>query len=122
VPRAEWLILGPAAAFLDLGPGWASAYAPILGLVLLSLVLLSVDLARPHRSRVRMLVRVGAHCAGLVLVLALMHVGNFVVLSAGAAGNALYARIPEIVNADSRSGLPAPPSSRSSSSCATSCG
>ncbi len=99
VPGNQWLTLGPATSILALGPGWEASYLPVLVLLLFSLVLQVLDLARPYRGRGRTVAWLVSHVAGLVLVLSLMRVGGFVVVAAQAAANPSYPKVAEAVNA-----------------------
>ena len=105
VPGNEWLMLGPADSILALGPGWKIAFVPVLVLMLFSLVLQMLDLARPYRTRGRMVAGMVSRAASLILVLSLIRIGGFVVLAADAAANPSYPKVVEAVNLGIEIGL-----------------
>jgi hypothetical protein len=93
--HSAWLVLGPSTSMLALGAGWHAAYVPVLALMLWSMLLSALDLARPYRTAARTIARLAGHAAALVLALVLMRVGSFVVLAQpGAAPESL----PTLVN------------------------
>jgi hypothetical protein len=103
--HAQWLVLGPAASFLALGPGWQAAYVPILAILLGSLVLLTLDLVRPHRTKPRLVARIVMRAAAIVVCLVLLHIGQFVVFTPGAAADPSQVKILDVVNATFQIGL-----------------
>jgi hypothetical protein len=89
------LVLGPSASILALGAGWHVAYLPVLALMIWSMLLNVLDLVRPYRTPAKTVARLASQAASLVLALALLRVGSFVVL---AHPDAAPAGLPVLVN------------------------
>ena len=83
VPYYPFLILGPAATFLNAGPMWHTFYAPVLLLTLVSILRLSVILVRPQWVRFPVWSKLLQTVLSLVVV-------NFMINAAGQTAGAAW--------------------------------
>src|ERR1700704_2129019 len=97
VQHSQFLIFGPAAAFLHLSPGWNQLYLPINALILLGIMNAGITLIRPDWIRFHWLMCTLGGVGNLVVAYILITRGNpLVVASSGGTPNAQ--RVAEIVN------------------------
>ena len=92
VPNARFLVLGPAAEFLELAPIWSVAYVPILALTLATAVLSFVNFTKPSWTPARSWARLAIHAAAVVVVGVVLRAGVWVIAGVDAA-TALRARV-----------------------------
>ena len=97
VQHYQFLIFGPAAAFLSLSPVWSRFYMPIVALILLGMIDAGVTAVRPDWVRFHRVMSVVTRAGGLVLCYFLIRAGSLIV-SANAAGPVDYHRVTQIVN------------------------
>jgi hypothetical protein len=76
LPRAPFLLLGPAAAFVEYGPVWRLVYVPMLLLTIATASLHLLDFVRPYWSRPRALARLGISGGTLLIFLFLARAGE----------------------------------------------
>jgi hypothetical protein len=93
--HSPFLILGPAAAFLRLGPVWHQLYPPAAVLLLAGMAQAVINLARPDWTRFRSVARVLFSLATLAMWGVLLKAGTWIV-PANSAGD--YAHVTRIVN------------------------
>ncbi len=91
VPRAPFLLLGPAAALVDPAPIWWVVYLPIVMLTIATAALHAVNFSRPYWTRARSLARLGIQAATLFVFVILLRAGD----SFTAAHSATLAGGPE---------------------------
>jgi len=97
VQHSQFLIFGPAAAFLHLSPGWNQLYLPINALILLGMINAGVTLIRPDWVRFHWLLSILGGVGNLIVACFLVTRGNPVVMaSLGKTPDAQ--RVAEIVN------------------------
>jgi hypothetical protein len=97
VQHSQFLIFGPAAAFLSFSPALAQLYMPLAGLILLGMISAGINLIRPDWVRFHWLMRILRRAGGLVLCYLLVRTGNpIVIANIGRAPDA--ARVAQIVN------------------------
>jgi hypothetical protein len=65
VPTAPFLVLGPAASIIALGPVWTTLHLPILLLAAAAVAQACVDLARPQLTSWRVKIRLAVQAVGL---------------------------------------------------------
>jgi hypothetical protein len=98
IPGAPYLLFGPAAAAIALGPVWTHLHWPIILLAVAGIVLASVNLASPHWTIARTRVRLALHAATFVVIVMLVRAGNWVVVADGVSNPAQYATAVTIAN------------------------
>ncbi len=97
VQHSQFLIFGPAAAFLHLSPAWNQLYLPINVLIVLGIINAGITLIRPDWVRFHWLMCILGSVANLVIAYILITRGNpLVVASSGGTPNAQ--RVAQIVN------------------------
>jgi hypothetical protein len=97
VQHSQFLIFGPAAAFLHLSAGWNQLYLPINALLFLGMINAGITLVRPDLVRFYWLMRTIGSVGNLIVAYFLITRGNPVVMaSLGTAPNA--ERVAQIVN------------------------
>jgi len=97
VQHSQFLIFGPAAAFLHLSPRWNQLYVPINLLLALAMINACITLIRPDLVRFYWLMRTIGSAGNLVVAYFLISRGNPVVMATfGTAPNA--AHVAQIVN------------------------
>jgi len=97
VQHSQFLIFGPAAAFLHLSPRWNQLYVPINALILLAMINAGILIIRPDLVRFHWLMRTIVGVGNLIVAYFLITGGNPVVMaSLGAAPNT--ERVAQIVN------------------------
>lgn len=77
VPRMPFLILGPAAAFLDAAPIWRTIYVPILLLAVGSAGIALFTFIRPHWTPARSYARVAVNVGGLIVMVMVARAGEW---------------------------------------------
>ena len=97
VQQSQFLIFGPAAAFLSLAPVWSHLYAPIVALILLGMVHACINLVRPDWVRFYSLMRIVTRVGWLVLCYLIIKAGNLIVAT-NATGTFSTQRVAQIVN------------------------
>jgi hypothetical protein len=97
VHHSQFLIFGPAAAFLRLSPLWNQLYLPINALLFLGIVSSAISLIRPDWVRFHWFMRVLVNVGNLVVGYLLVARGSPVVM-ANLGGAADAARVAKIVN------------------------
>jgi hypothetical protein len=97
VQHSQFLIFGPAAAFLRLSPGWNQLYLPINALILLEMINAGISLIRPDWVRFHWLMRILGSVGNLIVAFFLITRGNPVVM-ASLGGTPDAARVAQIVN------------------------
>src|SRR5215467_5749405 len=96
VQNYQFLILGPAAAFLKLAPIWYQVYFPIVLLTVAEIVRATINLVRPDWTLFRTIFNVLVHSGGLLIVYFLIRAGSWVVAVGDHPDE--YAHAAEIVN------------------------
>jgi hypothetical protein len=97
VQHSQFLIFGPAAAFLHLSPHWNQLYLPINVLILLGIINAGITLIRPDWVRFHWLMSILVGVGNLIVAYFLITRGNPVVMaSLGNTPDA--ARVAHIVN------------------------
>ncbi|MGC2526332.1 MAG: hypothetical protein WA639_01190 [Candidatus Acidiferrum sp.] len=95
----QFLILGPAAAFLKLAPSWHRVYFLIVLLTDIVIVRAIINLVRPDWTGFRAIARLILHASGLAVVFMLIRAGSWVVAADAVANKTpAYAHSVEIVN------------------------
>jgi hypothetical protein len=89
VPRYQWLLFGPAAALVELGPVWHTAHLLILLVFLASLVTLWIHFFNPERAALRLTLRILTNCAQIAVGWYLLASGPLVVGRISAANDQL---------------------------------
>ena len=97
VQHSQFLIFGPAAAFLSLSPAWSRFYIPIVALILLGMIHAGINAIRPDWVRFHWLMSIVTRVGELLLCYFLIRAGSLVV-SVNASGPVDYARAAQIVN------------------------
>jgi hypothetical protein len=97
VQHSQFLIFGPAAAFLSLSPVWSRLYIPIVAFILLGMIHAGINIVRPDWMRFHRLMSVVTRAGEVVLCYFLIRAGSLVV-SANATGPVDYHRVAQIVN------------------------
>lgn len=100
VPQKLFLLLGPAAALLDLAPIWSDVYLPIFAVTLATAVLSFVNFTRPFWTPARSLARMTINASSSIIFLVLMRSGPWLIAKEGASfpDGTSAARIAEIAN------------------------
>ena len=98
IPRSPWLIMGPAAAFLDATPIWATVYAPMLILATATTALSLFNFLRPYWTPARSAIRAAIH-AGSLAVFAMLLRGGAWVTAKPEAPLPQGTRLVEVINA-----------------------
>lgn len=107
VPTSPWLALGPLAFVVQFAPVWRLWYLP---LVLLTATTLAIDLwrvVRPGHSAAPIRARIGTNVLQLLVVLAVLSAGEWVVLRPGVVSSdgRDVVSLAHLVNASFRIGL-----------------
>jgi hypothetical protein len=97
VQRSQFLIFGPAAAFLSLSPAWSRFYIPIVALILLGMIHAGINAIRPDWVRFHWLMTIVTRAGELMLCCFLIRAGSLVV-SVSASGPVDYPRVAQIVS------------------------
>jgi hypothetical protein len=99
VQSYPFLILGPAAYFLDLAPVWYQVFFLILLLTAAEIVRATINLVRPEWVLFRMVYRIFLHAGGVAVAYLLLRAGTWVTASNGGANlPGGYKGTVEIVN------------------------
>ena len=104
VPTFPFLVFGPMAAVLDLGPVWRTVHLPVAGLWLVSLYALWAVLLWPDWLRYRPIVSVLTNVGAVAIGVVLLRAGTYVTLAAG-ADPAQHTEIAHAVNLAFRLGM-----------------
>ena len=97
VQHSQFLVFGPAAAFLRLSPWWNQLYLPINALILLGMINAGVGLIRPNWVRFHWIMRILGSVGNLIVAYFLITRGNPVVMTS-LSGSSDAAHIAQIVN------------------------
>jgi hypothetical protein len=97
IQHSQFLLFGPAAAFLRLSPFWNQLYVPINVLLFLGILSSAISLLRPDWVRFHWFVRILGSLGNLVVGYFLITRGNPVVM-ANFGGTADAVRVAKIVN------------------------
>ena len=97
VQHSQFLIFGPAAAFLNLSPVWGRFYIPIVALTLLGMMHAGINVIRPDWLRFHWLMSIIERTCGLALCYFLIQAGNLVV-AANTTGPMDHPRLVQILN------------------------
>jgi hypothetical protein len=98
VPRHPFLMFGPGAAFLALGPVWQHVHLAIAAIWAISLVSLWAFLLRPDWAPFRAVGRVVNDTVGLVIAVVLYRANDIVTLAPGVAPTADLTHAIELLN------------------------
>jgi hypothetical protein len=98
IPRSPWLIMGPAAAFLDAAPIWATVYTPMLILATATAGLSLFNFLRPYWTPARSAIRAAIHAGSLVVFSLLLRGGAWVTVKPDVA-LPRGTRLVEVINA-----------------------
>jgi len=108
VPHYPWLIFGPAASILSVGPIWREFYGAILFMTVFALMRSSVTLARPQWEWFPSTAQLLQTIMGMVILKFMLDAAGvtangswhpFVVVAESVRHSAQYARVAAIVNA-----------------------
>ncbi len=101
LPRMPFLLLGPAAAFLEPATLWPVAYVALILLTVATAALQAVNVVRPYWTKSRSLARIGLQAAGVLIFGLLLRADEwFIPVSTGTAWNGVHVeRLAGIVNA-----------------------
>lgn len=102
IPKAPFLVFGPAAAFLALAPIWQQLYLPIAVIWFASLVRLWAELLRPDWTRVRTIGRFMGDFLALVLAVILLNADAVVQLAPGITPADNVVAVVRFINAQAR--------------------
>lgn len=97
VQHSQFLIFGPAAAFLRFAEPWKQLYAPIAALILVGMASAGVTLVRPEWVRFHWALRIFRRVGGLVLCYVIIRSTNPMVI-ASVIGNSGAEHLAQIVN------------------------
>jgi hypothetical protein len=98
IPKAPFLILGPAATIVEFAPIWRSAFVAIVLLTLATVALHVVNFARPYWTRARSLMRLSINAGTLALMAYLLSAGEWFV-PAATPDSVSVDRVVAIINA-----------------------
>jgi hypothetical protein len=106
VPQAPFLLLGPAAAFVDPAPIWRLAYLPLVLLTAATVALHGVNALRPYWTPAKSIARVALHLASFIVFVGLFGAGEWFVASQAAPSvGGQLTRVVDIINASCAIGL-----------------
>lgn len=107
LPRMPFLLLGPAAAFVEPAAIWQLVYLPALLLTVATAALHIVNFVRPYWTRTRSLARAAIHVGWLVVFATMLRTGEwFTPKFAMAPPNGIQVdRLVEIINVSVQIGL-----------------
>lgn len=77
IPRMPFLILGPAAAFVEPAPIWRTVYVPILLMAVASSALTLMNFVRPYWTPVRSYARIALNVVALSIAIVLARAGEW---------------------------------------------
>jgi cytochrome b561 len=98
VPAAPFLVLGPAAGIIALGPVWTTLHWPILLLTAAAVAQACVDLARPQLTPSRVKIRLAMQAVGLGILCLVLRAGTWIVVALGVQDPARYISVVRILN------------------------
>jgi hypothetical protein len=98
IPNAPFLVLGPAAAFIQLAPVWQQIHLPMAALWIGNLALLWATLLRPDWGRRTMIGRLGSEALGLAIAFILLRADRLIALVPGVAVPEGTVRFVELFN------------------------
>ena len=78
LPAAPYLVFGPGASLITVGPGWKALYWPVLILIVAGLAQSTFDLARPYPTVARRLLRLATRTAGIAVLGFAVRLGNWI--------------------------------------------
>jgi hypothetical protein len=102
IPKAPFLVFGPAAAFLALAPIWQQLYLPIAVIWVVSLAVLWAVLLRPDWGRVRTIGGFVTDFLALVLAGILLNADAVVQLAPGIPATGNVVEVVRIINTQAR--------------------
>jgi hypothetical protein len=85
VPQSPFLVMGPAAAFLELAPIWSLVYLPILGVTVGTAALSLVNFTRPFWTPARSLARLAIHTTTCIVCVVMMRSDSYLLAKPAAA-------------------------------------
>lgn len=85
LPQNPWLLLGPAAVFLDPAPVWLQIYPVLLLATAATAILAFVNFLRPYWTPKRSMVRMALHATSLGVLAFLWQAGVWVLAKPGVA-------------------------------------
>jgi hypothetical protein len=85
VPYNQWLIFGPAAAFIELAPVWLDVHVGLLAFACAGLAVSWLNLLNPHRVTFRLAAKLAGHIVSIFVFWFLVNAGVLVVPAASAA-------------------------------------
>jgi SpoU rRNA methylase family enzyme len=88
LPRQQWLVFGPAAALIELGPVWLEIHVLLVALAFAGAVVGWVNLLRPQGHAFRYTAKAVGAVATVAVFAYLLNAGSLVVSAAGAGANA----------------------------------
>jgi hypothetical protein len=97
VQHSQFLIFGPAAAFLHLSPAWNQLYLPINVLIVLGIINAGITLIRPDWVRFHWLMSIVGGVGNLIVAYFLITHGNPVVM-VSVSGTPNAPNVAQIVN------------------------
>ncbi len=98
MPHFPFLLFGPAAAGLRLGPAWLPFYAPILGLLAIGITQRVINLAHPEWSFIVPFTRVFVNFAGLALQYPISKSFPWVMVAEGVNDPSRYSQLAQKFN------------------------
>jgi hypothetical protein len=98
IPNAPFLILGPAAAFIQPAPVWQQVYLPMAALWIGNLALLWAVLLRPDWGRRTAISRLGSDTLALAIAFILLRADRLIALVPGVAASEGTVRFVELSN------------------------
>lgn len=102
IPKAPFLVFGPAASFLALAPIWQQLYLPIAVIWVVSLAVLWAVLLRPDWGRVRTVGGFVSDFLALVLAGILLNADAVVQLAPGVPATGNVVEVVRIINTQAR--------------------
>jgi hypothetical protein len=101
LPKNPFLLLGPAAAFVDLAPIWSMVYVPLVAVAVATVALSLVDFLRPFWTPLRSAARLTIDGTAFVVFVTLAMANQWVVAKPGAAlpNRGALGRVVDIINA-----------------------
>jgi hypothetical protein len=98
LPSAPYLVFGPGASLIMIGPGWKALYWPVLILIVAGLAQSAVNLARPYPTVMRRRLQLATRTAGLVILGFALRLGNWVAVAPSAHNAEQAHTLAHVVN------------------------
>jgi hypothetical protein len=98
IPNAPFLVLGPAAAFIQLAPVWQQVHLPMAALWIGNLALLWAVLLRPDWGRKTAISRLGSDALALAIAFILLRADRLLMLVPGVAASEGTVRFVDLSN------------------------